>query len=125
MINKIDKKYKEYFDQIFCLEVSEYLYDPMIAFKNIAHLLKKGGLLYLSTHFIYPVHSPIEDDCLRYTRQGITKILDKCGFEIVELKERDTTGINMIHFYLGQGMRPGKTYKHHQEIGHLVVARKI
>ena len=41
---------KEYFDAIFCLEVSEYFFDPMTAFRNINSLLKKNGILYLSIH---------------------------------------------------------------------------
>lgn len=124
-IEKSDKSYENYFDVAFLGEVSEYFWNPVQAFKNINYFLKPGGILYLSSHFIYPVHWPLVDDCLRYTRQGITKILEKTGFEVLELKQRGTTGMNMVQFYLDQGMRPGKTYKYHSEVGHLIRARKL
>ena len=67
----------EYFDTAFCLEVSEYWWNPFIALDNIKWLLKKDGILYLSTHFLYPVHNPVVDDYLRYTPRGITKLLEE------------------------------------------------
>jgi 2-polyprenyl-3-methyl-5-hydroxy-6-metoxy-1,4-benzoquinol methylase len=33
------------FDMIFCMEVSEYLYDPLTALKNMHFLLKDKGTL--------------------------------------------------------------------------------
>lgn len=117
--------YLNHFDVAFCLEVSEYLWNPVRALDIINGLLKSGGILYLSTHFIYPVHAPEGTDYLRYTRDGIIRILKETGFEIKELKERPVTGVNMRDFYLGQGMRPGKTYKYHSEVGHLIKAIKI
>ena len=42
-----------FFDIAFCLEVSEYWWNPIQALKNISFLLKKDGILYISFHFIY------------------------------------------------------------------------
>ncbi|MFH2018564.1 MAG: methyltransferase domain-containing protein [bacterium] len=76
------------FDVAFMIEVMEYLYNPVRAIKNINLLLKFGGLLYISTHELYPVHNPIEFDYLRYTKNGIIKILEKCGFNILDVCEK-------------------------------------
>ena len=76
----IDDKYKNSFDIAFCLEVSEYWYDPYTALDCIRIFLKQGGILYISFHFIYCMHNPIKEDCLRYTRFGCIKLLEKAGF---------------------------------------------
>lgn len=115
-------------DIVFCLEVSEYLWNPIQAFKNINLLLKRGGILYLSTHFIYPVHNPVKDDCLRYTENGIVKILEKTGFKIDLIIPRGitTNGITYLNgFIQSEEMRPSKEYYFHNEVGHLIKVIKI
>jgi len=64
-------KINERFDNIFCMEVTEYLYDPWRAIYNMGRLLKKDGHLYISFHFIYPQHPPEKLDYLRYTPAGV------------------------------------------------------
>ena len=73
------------FDIIFCLEVAEYLWDPATAIKNLGFMLKKGGVLYMSFPFVYPVHAPIGHDYLRYTRYGIIKLMEQAGFDNIEI----------------------------------------
>src|SRR3990167_9698898 len=75
------------FDVAFVIEVMEYVHNPVKAINNVANFLKKDGILYISTHEIYPVHKPTEHDCLRYTTNGIKKILSD-RFEIVECIEK-------------------------------------
>lgn len=113
------------FDVVFCIEISEYLWNPVQALQNICTLLKQNGILYLSTHFVYPVHDPSEDDYLRYTRAGIAKLLEKTGFKIEEIKMRPALSREMIDFYGEQRMRASKHYKFHSEVGHLIKARKL
>lgn len=72
----------EDFDVAFCLELMEYLYDPLTALKNINRLLKPHGTLYISFPFIYPLHPPTGTDYLRYTKYGAMKLLDAAGFEV-------------------------------------------
>ncbi len=64
------------FDFAVCLEVSEYWWNPFTALTNIAEMLKQGGRLFISFHFIYPTHNPVNADMLRYTRMGAMKRLD-------------------------------------------------
>lgn len=113
------------FDVAFMGEVSEYFWNPVQAFKNINNLLKIGGILYFSTHFIYPVHSPLDDDSLRYTRNGIIKILNKTGFKIEEIRGRTWESLEPISLFRSQGMRPSKIYNLHGEIGNLIKCSKI
>jgi len=125
MINKIDKKYKESFDVIFMLEVSEYCWNIYQALLNVKQLLKKGGIFYLSTHFIYPVHQPIEFDSIRLTPRGVEKLLEETGFEILEMKPRLLRDVGFMYgVYSREGMRPAKNYDKHNFVGCLVKAQK-
>lgn len=116
------------YDSAFCIEVSEYWWDPVEALKNIRHFLKKGGDLYISFHHYYPVHNPSSEDCLRYTPEGARKILEKCGFEIIDevprlLRDKESL-CKLGEFWGGEGMRPSKTYSEHRYQGMLIKARK-
>ncbi len=112
------------FDFAVCLEVSEYWYDPVTALKNINYFLKSGGTLHISFHFIYPVHNPVEQDYLRYTRAGALKLLDIAGFEVREVVTRLGLYENFRNFFWTERMRPAKGYQHHEEVGLLVTAIK-
>jgi len=118
--------YLNYFDVAFCLEVSEYLWNIVQALENINLLLKKGGILYFSTHFIYPVHKPEGQDFIRLTKWGVEKLMEKAGFKIEELKPRTTEdGEMLMDFFSKNKMRAMSGYKAHNEIGCLVKATKI
>ena len=120
-----NKDWLGYFDTAFCLEVAEYWWNPLQALKNINTFLKKGGLFYSSWHFIYPMHNLIEEDCLRYTRFGCIKLLEKAGFKIEEITPRITENFDLNTLYAIEGMRPAKSFEHHNsEIGYLINARK-
>ena len=121
-----DTKYKglEY-DIAFCLEVSEYWIEPLKALRNINKFLKKGGKLYISFHFVYPIHNPEGLDCLRYTRFGIMKLMEKAGFKIKEIVPRVAERTDMMKFYLNEEMRPNRNYEGRNEVGYLVEAIKI
>ena len=119
--------YVDYFDVAFCLEVSEYWYNPFQALKNIAYLTKPNGVLYSSYHFIYPVHNPPQYDYLRYTPAGVEKLLQKTGFRIEEMKPRLVMNIgNLYGWWSREGMRPTKdNYRKHDWAGVLVKATKL
>lgn len=129
-IQEIDFK-SEYFkgleyDKVFCLEVSEYWFNPLQALRNIAGFLKKGGALYISFHFVYPVHNPDNLDYLRYTRWGVEKLLIGAGFKIIKTLPRVSKRPDMLmDFYMKEGMKPNKNYRSHDEIGCLVIAQKV
>ena len=116
-------KIYEKFDIVFCLEIAEYLYRPADTFYILGNHIKQGGILYASFPMIYPIHTPHREDCLRYTRFGIIKILEKAGFKIVEITGRVAKAPDkLIEFYQSDGMH----IKADSTItGYLVKARKI
>jgi hypothetical protein len=116
------------YDIAFCMEVSEYWYNPFQALKNIQTFLKQQGILYISFHFLYPVHNPINQDYLRYTPQGAIVLLQKAGFEIESFEYRtliEPGGVMGV--YLSEGMKPIKPYNSeiHYHQGILIKAKKV
>ncbi len=109
------------FDIAFCIEVSEYWWNPIQALTTINTFLKEGGILYISFHFIYPVHNPVDQDYIRYTPRGVEKMLEETGFKILEMKPR------LLDTYIANidGMRPAKSYDKHDWQGCLVKCKKI
>lgn len=112
------------FDVAFCLEVSEYWINPLQALKNISRYLPKGGTLYISFHFVYPMHAPLSQDSLRYTRYGVLRLLDEAGFNDVEITERVADWSNMlVGFYQDEGMKPAHG-ENHSVTGWLIKCKK-
>lgn len=115
---------KEY-DVVFCLEVFEYVYDPVVAMHNLYKFLNKRGILYLSVPTIYPVHNPPGIDYLRYTKHGIEKLLEVAGFSSWEITPRiATAGLGLLSsFYSVEKMHPVKD-KIVYDIGYMIKAWK-
>ena len=112
------------FDYAVCLEVSEYWWNPFRALKTIHDFLKTGGKLFISFHFLYPVHNPVDQDYLRYTRRGAVKLLEEVGFEIDEIVSRTADEVNFRNFAVSEGMRAAKGYEFPHEVGVLIEATK-
>jgi len=68
-----------HFDVGFCLEVTDHFWNPVAAFTNIKDALKSGGMLYISSNFLFPHHTGF--DCIRLTKTGLSKILTETGFK--------------------------------------------
>jgi len=112
------------FDVVFCLEVFEYIWNPIDALRNIGELLKKDGIFYSSWHFIYPHHNPRELDFLRYTPMGVNKLLREVNFEILEHLPRTTQVADLRETWASEQMRGWKDMDN-TIIGSLVKARKM
>jgi len=132
-INKKDIKFyllneeieRNSFDLIFCLEVSEYLFSPLVALENIHKLLKPEGRLIISWPTTYPVHNPMVHDCLRYTEFGIYKLMEEAGFEIEDMIPRRAYHPNLLSdFYKAEGLHPAKHYGFHGCLGWVCVCRR-
>jgi SAM-dependent methyltransferase len=113
-------------DVIFCLEVFEYIFNPLQAMKNLFELLKDNGIAYISFPTIYPLHNPAGIDYLRYSKNAIEKLLTEAGFATWEITPRIATdGINALRdFYTLEGMHPMKNTPEVFDIGYLVKAYK-
>lgn len=124
LLEEIGKKIEGY-DVVFCLEVMEYIWNPVEACKNLALLTKEGGVLYMSVPFVYPVHNPKHNDYLRYTDMGISKLLENAGFKVDELIPRKAEYFNLLDaFYSGEGMKKSREYGSHESTGWLIKATK-
>lgn len=117
------------FGAVFCLEVFEYIWNPVQAIENIYNLMNKDSVCYVSFPAIYPVHQPVEFDSLRYTKAAIMRYfsLPHLLFKDVEITPRIATqGRPLLSgFYSEEGMHPVRKSELPYDIGYLVKARKL
>lgn len=62
------------FDGVFCMEVLEHVQQPFDAARELARILKPGGVLVGSTPFLLGIHDA-PHDYFRYTKYGISLLL--------------------------------------------------
>jgi len=102
---------------IFCLEVFEYLIDPVTAIKNLASVLAGGGKAYITFAFVYPHHNELERDSLRYTETGIHRLADIAGLKVANTWYRNDKSGYLMMMYGADGMRMAKQYRDHSVTG--------
>ena len=115
------------YSNIFCLEVFEYIYDPIHALKAIYLGLEADGVAYISFPAVYPPHEPRGHDYMRYTRYGVDKLLRVVGFskyKIIERKANDEGAKALADFYRADGMHPLKNSEEIYHTGYMVTAHK-
>lgn len=71
-------------DFVLSTQVLEHVIDPELYLKESHRVLKKEGLLFLSTHGIWRYH-PDPTDYWRWTGAGLKKILTDNGFEVIDV----------------------------------------
>lgn len=76
------------FELILCTEVLEHLHSPAVAVKEMKRVLKNGGLLILTTRFVFPLHDA-PNDYYRFTKYGLKHLFG--DWDILELKEDTDT----------------------------------
>lgn len=86
-------------------EVLEHLPEPQKALAEAARILKPGGLLALTTPFLWRLHSE-PYDFYRYTEHGLRYLLKSNGFEILKLTSRGPNQLyvfcQLINMFLGK-----------------------
>lgn len=85
------------FDSVICLQVFEHVDDPFLAIKEINRITVLGGIVLFSVPHLSRLHE-LPNDYYRYTENGIKKILNVGGFDIID--QRVTGGL--ITFLLHQ-----------------------
>lgn len=100
------------FDVVFCLELFDYIFDPISAMRNIGILLAENGVAWVTFPFMYPTHQPIEDDALRYTESGIRKLAEAAGLQVAEVIPRRPETDLLDRFFRAERMRAAKRYDH-------------
>jgi SAM-dependent methyltransferase len=95
------------FDVVFCLETLEHIFDPLTALANLNRFTNEGGVCYISTPFINPLHD--SHDYLRYTIQFFEKVLPLVGFKDIKITPRVATAKETLQqFYKEEAMRMSK-----------------
>lgn len=99
----------EEFDMVICTQVLEHVPDPLLLIKEMARVCKRGGAVIISLPFVYPEHEQ-PFDYFRFTRFGITELLEKAGMK-VELMKRDSSTIETLavltNVYIVTNLTPG------------------
>jgi SAM-dependent methyltransferase len=72
-------------DVVLSTQVLEHVPDPNLYLKESFRILRKGGILILSTHGYWMYH-PDPTDFWRWTSMGLKKVVSNQGFEIVSFK---------------------------------------
>jgi SAM-dependent methyltransferase len=75
------------FDLIIADQVFEHLPWPMRAGRNVYMMLRPGGYFVIATPFLVRVHE-VPIDCSRWTEQGLSYLLQECGFQARDIKTR-------------------------------------
>jgi SAM-dependent methyltransferase len=73
------------FDLIIADQVFEHLPWPHRAGRNVFKMLRPGGHLIIATPFLIRVHE-VPIDCNRWTEQGLSFLLQDCGFRDEDIK---------------------------------------
>jgi SAM-dependent methyltransferase len=63
-------------DAVFCVSVLMYCRNPFRVISEIFRVLKPGGLVYLSTAFVYRV-APDPDDYCRFSASGLAQLCEE------------------------------------------------
>lgn len=124
-VNEIWHKgdHRNSYDLVFCLEVMDYIWNPVTALTNIRVFLKEGGTAWVTFPSVYPLHQPIEDDALRYMPGGITKLAESVGLEIVQMIKRRPESDLWLHFISAERLRAAK-HEDHNFTGFIVQFKK-
>ncbi len=97
---------------VLCSEVFEHLARPQVVVSELWRVLKPGGLLIMTTDFIFPVHAPPED-YWRYTPYTVQMLFKE--WDIVEISaESDvftTIAILLQRIIFQTKLRGGKITK--------------
>jgi len=77
----------ESYDSALCMEVLEHVPDPFRGLAEVCRVLHPNGVLVFSVPHLSRLHD-LPYDYYRYTPYGLAHMLDKAGFELLELQPR-------------------------------------
>lgn len=73
-------------DTVICSELLEHVPDPKAILREVWRVLKKEGILLLSTPFLFRIHSD-PFDYARYTDHFLGKTLSEIGFQDIKIEK--------------------------------------
>ena len=71
-------------DTVIATELFEHVKNLGEVLDEVNRVLKKGGVIYFTVPFIWPLHE-VPDDQYRYTPYSLKPALDKAGFKDIEI----------------------------------------
>ena len=80
-------------DTVLCTEVLEHVPDPDAVVREIARVLKPGGVVLCTAPFVYPVHDTF--DFFRYSSAGMETLMTRHGLEVQEILPLSGTGLTL------------------------------
>lgn len=107
-------------DTVFCLEVFEYLINPLQGLINIRNILKPNGKGYVTFAFVYPHHNELDRDSLRYTETGVKRLAEAARMKINDVTYRTDKSQLLESFYKTDGMKCAREYPDHSVTGFIV-----
>jgi SAM-dependent methyltransferase len=70
-------------DFVICCSIFEHVQRPWIAAREIARVLKPGGMVFVQTHQTFPIHG-YPSDYWRYTTEALRTIFEDAELETVD-----------------------------------------
>jgi SAM-dependent methyltransferase len=74
------------FESVVCTEVLEHVNEPRAALSEVHRVMRNRGVLYLTVPQAWGLHYE-PHDYFRYTRYGITHLLEQAGFKVTEVRQ--------------------------------------
>jgi SAM-dependent methyltransferase len=87
------------FDSIFTSEVLEHIFNLNEIVPELNRVLKTGGHILITCPYAICEHEA-PNDFARYTSYGLTSILEKTGFEIIEFEKSGTSVTTVFQLWL-------------------------
>ena len=108
-------------DALYSFSVFEHLLFPWKVALEINRVLKPGGLVFVSTHPVWPAHE-LPWDFWRFPVGGLAGLFSKpLGFELIAATE----GLRAKIYSLAGDPPTRELYRHGANLGVAVIARKI
>lgn len=85
------------FDTVLCTEVLEHVTDAERACREAFRVLRPGGCLIVTVPYLYPTHEA-PYDFRRLTHYGLGSLLERHGFEVLDLTAKGGPVLLLSHF---------------------------
>lgn len=79
------------FDIVLLAEVVEHLENPELALQECARVLRPGGMMYILSPFLYPIHAD-PDDFQRWLPDKYASVLEKTGIRMTSISHMGRMG---------------------------------
>lgn len=73
----------EAFDALVCVSVLEHLARPWVAIKQMAMVLRPGGVMYVATHQTFPLHG-YPSDYFRFSTEALGVLAENAGLRVLD-----------------------------------------